>query len=52
MGMKLQHQFDCSHLGTCDRPEWSELFTQFLIVYGVIQVLNVKINALKPKTDS
>lgn len=48
----LQHLFDRSHLSTCNGPEWRELLTQFLIVDSVIQVFNVKINTLKPKTDS
>ena len=37
------------HLGTGDHPIGRELFPQFLIIYGVIQVLHIQVHALERK---
>lgn len=36
-----------TYLGTRNRPKRREFFAEFLIIYGVVQVLDVQINALK-----
>lgn len=41
-----------THLGTRNRPKRREFFAEFLIIYGVVQVLDVQINALKQWTLS
>lgn len=43
---------DPFHLRTGYRAERRELLAQLLIIDGVIQVLDVKINTLKPKTHN
>ena len=46
-GDALHDYTDFIYLGTCDGSEWRELLTQFLVIYGVVQVLNVQIYTLK-----
>lgn len=40
-----------AYLGARNRPKWREFLTEFLIIDGVVQVLDVQIYALKQRPD-